>query len=126
MGYRTQTSPPGKDGGIDILAHMDPLGVEGPFLKVQVKSTEGQTGEKDIRDLAGLLNARERGLFVTLGTYNLDARKLARGPKAIRLIDGPEVVNLICEHYEQLDHRYRSLLPLRRVWIPDPPINTGE
>ncbi len=126
MGYRTQTSPPGKDGGIDILAHSDPLGVTGPFLKVQVKSTEGQTGEKDVRDLAGLLHDHERGLFVTLGTFNLDARKTARGPKGIRLIDGAEVVSFICEHYERLDHKYRSMLPLRRVWIPDPPISAGD
>jgi len=126
MGYRTQTAPPGKDGGIDILAHSDPLGVQGPFLKVQVKSTEGQTGEKDVRDLVGLLNEGERGLFVTLGTFNLDARKMARGPKGIRLVDGPEVVGLICEHYERLDHKYRSMLPLRHVWVPDPPVSTGE
>ena len=126
MGYRTQISPPGRDGGIDILVHSDPLGMQGPVMKVQVKSSEAQVGEKDVRDLAGLLHQDERGLFVTLGTYNLDARKVARGPRGIRLIDGPELVNLICEHYDRIDHRYRSLLPLRRAWVPDTPIPTGE
>ncbi|WLT30897.1 restriction endonuclease [Geothrix sp. PMB-07] len=126
LGYRTQISPPGRDGGIDILVHNDPLGMQGAVMKVQVKSSEAQVGEKDLRDLTGLLHEDERGLFVTLGTYNLDARKVARGPKGIRLIDGPELVNLICEHYDQIDHRYRSLLPLRRIWVPDLPGNTGE
>lgn len=126
MGYRTQVSPPGRDGGVDILVHGDPLGMSGPVMKVQVKSTENQIGDPDVRDLAGLLHDGERGLFVTLGTYNLEAKKTARGPKRIRLIDGPELVQLICEHYESLDHRYRSLLPLRRVWVPAPPISTGE
>jgi restriction system protein len=56
----------------------------------------------------------------------LDARKVARGPKGIRLIDGPELVDLICEHYDQIDHRYRSLLPLRRAWVPDSSISAGE
>lgn len=109
MGYRTQVSPPGRDGGIDILVHKDALGFQGAVMKVQVKSSEAQVGEKDVRDLTGLLHEDERGLFVTLGTYNLDARKIARGPKGIRLIDGPELVDLICEHYDQIDHRYRKL-----------------
>lgn len=126
MGYRTQVSPPGKDGGIDILVHGDPLGMKGGVMKVQVKSTENQIGDPEVRDLAGLLHDGERGLFVSLGTFNLDARKTARGPKGIRLIDGPELVNLICEHYDQLDHRYRSLFPLRRVWVPDSPLGAGE
>lgn len=126
MGYRTQISPPGRDGGIDILVHSDALGMQGPVMKVQVKSTEGQTGEKDVRDLVGLLHNEERGLFVTLGTFNLDAKKVARGPKSIRLIDGLELVDLMCEHYEQLDHRYRTLIPLRRAWVPDPPVPSGD
>jgi len=126
MGYRTQISPPGRDGGIDILVHSDPLGMQGPVMKVQVKSSEAQVGEKDVRDLVGLLHQDERGLFVTLGTYNLDARKVARGPRGIRLIDGPELVDLICEHYDQIDHRYRLLLPLRRAWVPDSSISVGE
>lgn len=126
MGYRTQISPPGRDGGIDILVHSDPLGMQGPVMKVQVKSSEAQVGEKDVRDLTGLLHEDERGLFVSLGTFNLDAKKVARGPKGIRLIDGPELVDLICEHYERIDHRYRSILPLRRAWVPDPPNASGE
>ena len=38
MGYRTRVSPPGADGGIDIVAHKDELGFEPPIIKVQVKS----------------------------------------------------------------------------------------
>jgi restriction system protein len=126
MGYRTQVSPPGKDGGIDILVHADPLGMKGGVMKVQVKSTESQIGDPDVRDLAGLLHDGERGLFVTLGTFNLDARKTARGPKGIRLIDGPELVTLLCEHYPNLDHRYRTMVPLRQMWVPDSSISPGE
>ena len=42
MGYRTRVSPPGPDGGIDIVAHKDELGFEPPIIKVQCKSTEWQ------------------------------------------------------------------------------------
>ena len=126
MGYRTQISPPGRDGGIDLIVTTDSIGMQGPVMKVQVKSTEGAIREMEIRDLMGLLHSEERGLFVTLGTYNLEAKKIARGPKPIRLIDGPELVGIICENYERLDHRYRSLIPLRHAWIPDRPIPIGE
>jgi predicted Mrr-cat superfamily restriction endonuclease len=30
-------APPGPDGGIDLIAHTDPLGTTGPRIKVQVK-----------------------------------------------------------------------------------------
>ena len=32
--------PPGKDGGLDIIAHPDPLGTRSPRIKVEVKRTE--------------------------------------------------------------------------------------
>lgn len=38
MGYYVSwVSPPGKDGGVDIIAHPDPLGTQSPRIKVQVK-----------------------------------------------------------------------------------------
>jgi hypothetical protein len=37
MGYFTQVAPEGKDGGVDIVASRDALGVEPPIVKVQVK-----------------------------------------------------------------------------------------
>ena len=38
MGYFVSwVSPVGKDGGVDIIAHPDPLGTQPPRLKVQVK-----------------------------------------------------------------------------------------
>ncbi|TMQ69165.1 MAG: restriction endonuclease, partial [Candidatus Eisenbacteria bacterium] len=39
----------------------------------------------------------------------------------LRLIDGDELVNLVLSHYERFDSRYKGLLPLRRVFIPEPP-----
>ena len=35
------------------------------------------------------------------------------------LIDGNALVKLIFEHYEQFDARYKGLLPLRRVYVPE-------
>ncbi len=38
MGYYVECiSPPAADGGFDVIAHADALGIKGPRIKVQVK-----------------------------------------------------------------------------------------
>src|SRR5690606_33977975 len=62
LGYRTRVSPPGPDGGVDILAHRDELGFEPPIIKVQVKSTEGSVGAPAVQALYGNVASSEFGL----------------------------------------------------------------
>ncbi len=119
MGYRTRISPEGPDGGIDIVAHKDELGFEPPIVKVQVKSGEGSIGDPIVSALYGKVAAGEFGLLVTLGTFTSQARSFAKSKSNLRLIDGSELVALIFQHYEQFDSRYKGLLPLRRVYVPE-------
>ncbi len=119
MGYRTRVSPPGIDGGIDIVAHKDELGLEPPIIKVQVKSSVGSIGDPAISQLYGKVAPTEYGLFVTLGTFTSQAVQFARAKSNLRLVDGESLVQLILEHYEQLDSKYKGLIPLRRVYIPE-------
>jgi len=118
MGYQTRVSPEGPDGGIDIVAHKDELGFEPPIIKVQVKSTEGSTGDPVVSALYGKVSSGEFGLLVTLGTFTAQAKTFAKSKSNLRLIDGDELVLLIFQHYEQFDSRYKGLLPLRRVYVP--------
>ena len=120
MGYKTRIAPPGPDGGIDIIAHRDELGFEPPIVKVQVKSTEGSTGDPAVSQLIGKLDPSEYGLFITLGTYTTQAKNTARNKSNLRLIDGDELVNLVLSHYEQFDSKYKGMLPLKRVYVPEP------
>jgi restriction system protein len=71
------------------------------------------------------VRAGEFGLFVTLGTFTTQAKNFAKSRNNLRLIDGEELVQLIFDHYEQFDSRYKSLLPLRRVYVPEV-IESGE
>jgi restriction system protein len=119
MGYRTRVSPEGPDGGIDIIAHKDELGFEPPIVKVQVKSNEGNIGDPVVSALYGKVSSSEFGLLVTLGTFTNAARNFARSKSNLRLIDGSELVQLVLQHYEQFDSRYKGLLPLKRVYIPE-------
>jgi restriction system protein len=120
MGFRTRVAPEGPDGGIDIVAHKDALGLEPPIVKVQVKSTEGSVGEPTVKQLKGNLTGDEKGLLVTLGSFTGQAMAFARTVPNIRLIDGVQLVDLILEHYEQFDSRYRAAIPLKRVYVPSP------
>lgn len=118
MGYRTRVSPEGPDGGIDIVAHRDELGFEPPIIKVQVKSTDGSVGDPVVSALYGKVGANEHGLLVTLGTFTSAAKSFGRSKSNLRLIDGPDLVELVLSHYEKFDAKYKSLLPLRRVYVP--------
>lgn len=120
MGYRTRVSPEGPDGGIDIIAHKDELGFEPPIIKVQVKSTEGSIGDPLVSALSGKVGPSEFGLLVTLGTFTTQARNFARSKSNLRLIDGDGLVAIVLQHYEQFDSRYKGLLPLKRVYVPEP------
>ncbi len=118
MGYRARVTVTSGDGGVDIIAHKDALGFEPPIIKVQVKSSEGQIGEPDVKQLKGNLSGGEKGLFVTLGSFSNKAVLFARTVPDIRLIDGTDLVKLILEHYDQFSGTYRAAIPLKQVYVP--------
>jgi restriction system protein len=119
MDYRTRIAPPGPDGGIDIIAHRDELGFEPPIIKVQVKSSDGNIGLPVVSALYGNVDQNEHGLLVTLGSFTNQAKNFAAGKSNLRLIDGDELIDLVLAHYEQLNSRYKGILALKRVYIPD-------
>jgi restriction system protein len=120
MGYHTRLSREGPDGGIDVIAHKDELGFEPPIIKVQVKSGEGSVGDPTVSALYGKVSTNEFGLLVTLGTFTAQAKSFARSKTNLRLIDGEELVALILQHYEHFESRYKGLIPLKRVYVPQP------
>lgn len=121
MGYRARVTAASGDGGFDIIAHRDQLGVEAPVIKVQCKRTTAGVGGPVVQQLTGTLSpgGDEKGLFVTLGGYSKDAQHLERTCQDLRLINGNELVDLIWEHYEKFSPRYKQLLPMRSVYVVD-------
>lgn len=120
MGYRTLVSPEGPDGGVDIVAHRDEPGFEPPIVRVQVKSGAGAVGHSEVASLLGTLAHSEFGGLVTLATFTGPARTFARAKPNLRLVDGDDLVDLVRAHDEMVDSRYKGLLPLKRVYVPDP------
>ena len=118
MGYHTPfIAPKGKDGGIDIIAYLDPLGAQTPRIKVQVKHKPDTTiGAADVRALSGVLKAGDIALFVTSGSYSADARNAASGSdKFVRLIDGDEFIEMWQEYYDKMTDEDKNMLPLKRI-----------
>ena len=111
-------SPPGPDKGIDILAHTEPLGVEGPRIKVQVKRTpESKVSAEVMRAFMSTLGDNDVGIFVASGGFTRDTEKEAREQEKRRLtlLDLEAMFDLWKEYYDEIPEEERGLLPLRFV-----------
>lgn len=79
MGYHVAwIAPPGKDGGLDLLAWSDPLGTKTPRIKVQVKRRTDNVSVSELRSFMAVLGEDDVGLFVTAGDFTRDAESEAR------------------------------------------------
>jgi restriction system protein len=121
MGYYTPfVSPKGKDGGLDIIAYQDPLGVQTPRMKVQVKHyPQNPIAADAIRSLKGLINSGEEvGLFVTSGRFSPEAERFAREANVhIKLINGEELISLWQQFYDKMNDEDKNLLPLHPIYF---------
>ena len=117
MGYHARLSR-SNEPSVDIVAHKDDLGVEPPIIKVQVKSSDGKIGDKDVSALYGKVGDGEYGLLVTLGQFTPHAVTFANSKSNLRLVDGAELVNLIFNYYELFDAKYKGILPLKKIYVP--------
>ena len=119
MGYQARVTSYTSDGGVDVIAHKDPLGLEPPVIKVQCKHTSAQQSRPDIQRLSGTLAHGELALFVCLGSFSKDALGYERERQNLRLLTGAEVVELTLENYDNLAPRWKTRIPLRQVYVVD-------
>jgi restriction system protein len=123
MGYFVDwVSPPGRDKGIDIVAHADPLGVKGPRIKAQVKRRADKIAVDGVRGFMAVLGESDVGLFVCTGGFTREAEDEARRQekRRIMLVDLKRLFDLWTEHYNRVPEAQRRLLPLRAVYYLAP------
>ena len=119
QGYVIRPSPPGKDGGVDILAAAGPLGFDKPRICVQVKSSSSQIDVNILRELQGIIAKfkAEQGLLVAWGGFNNSTLKEAKDAFfSIRLWDQGDLLSEIFKYYELFDDELKAELPLKRIW----------
>jgi|SRR5579862_1767055 len=120
--YPSWIAPPGKDGGIDIIAHPDPLGTRPPRIKVQVKRQQQPIGREGLSAFLANVNEDDAGLFVCTGGFTRDAKDSARMQerRKITLLDLEDLVELWKEFYGKLDGLARERLPLTPIFFLTP------
>ena len=119
-GWVTRLSPPGADGGVDILAGRGSLGLDEPRLCVQVKSQSTPADVTVYRTLQGSMQTfkAEQGLLVCWGGFNKAVQGEARqGYFSVRLWESRDLVEAIYRNYERLPAEIQAELPLKRVWM---------
>jgi len=117
MGYHARQTAKNTPS-VDVIAHKDEFGFEPPLIRCQVKSSEETVKLEPVEKLYSRVNQNEYGLFITLADYNNKVAAFAESKQNLRLIDGYELVDIILEHYEDLDTKYKNTLPLNKVFLP--------
>lgn len=120
QGYQTQLSPPGPDGGVDILAAAGPMGFDAPRLCVQVKSGDSPVDVGVLRELKGVMasSGAQQGLLVSwAGFRNSVTSEARRLFFEVRLWDAGDLVAELLQHYDKLSDDIRAELPLKPIYI---------
>jgi len=123
MGYHvTWIAPPGKDGGVDVLAWNDPLGTKPPRIKVQVKREQNAVNVSVLRSFMALLGDNDVGIFVCTGGFTKDAQDEARTQQSrqVTLVNSERLFELWIEHMAHLDEEARDLFPLKPIYFLSP------
>lgn len=120
-GYTTRVSPPGPDGGVDILAAGGALGLGQDRMCVQVKSGDGAANHDVVLRLIGSMSnvQASTGLLVSIGGVNAPAQKeLDRHFFNLRLWQMPDLLKALFRAYQDLSDETRAKLPLKQIWAP--------
>lgn len=124
QGYVTHVSPPGPDGGYDIVAGQGALGFDAPRLVVQVKSGNIIVDHPTLQSLNGCIHdaSADHGLIVSWSGFKPTVRKETNKQYfRVRFWGRDELINALLSVYDRLPEDIRVALPLQRIWslIPD-------
>lgn len=115
---RSMTSR-GSDGGRDIIASPDGLGLESPRIVVEVKHRKEAISAPALRSFIGGLRSTDSRLYVSTGGFTKEAVYEAdRALMPIKLLNLDQFVRLIVDNYDNADMDTRAILPLVRIYWP--------
>lgn len=109
------------DDGIDVVGKLRVYEFAAVNLLVQVKRYHsGKVDHNAIKRFRSSVPERSQAAFVTTSDFTSKARDEAEkeGFKKIGLINGTQLVDILIEHYDDLDVEVRNQLKLRKVLIP--------
>ncbi len=127
MGYTVPfIAEKGPDGGVDLIAHKDPIAAEGKVIKIQVKhskdASQSGTSANEIRSLDSLCQSdNAHGVFVSVKGFSREAEKDARKGlyPYVTLIDLSRFIELWGEHIDAIPQDGKAMLPLKQIYVLD-------
>jgi restriction system protein len=124
MGYFVSwIAPPGKDGGVDIIAHPDPLGTQSPRIKAQVKRySEARIARPEVQSFLSTIGDNDAGMFVCTSGFTKDAEEFARNQerRKLMLIDLERFFDLWVQFQHKLDDTARRRFPITPIYFLTP------
>lgn len=120
LGFRCEVSPPGPDGGVDILAGTGPLGLDAPTLIVEVKSEPTPIGSRVLRGLHSAMTQHraDQALLVAWGGVTRPAEtEFKRDRTTMRIWDADSLLDQLFLTYDRLPASTRARIPLQQVWV---------
>ena len=107
---------------MDILAYTDPLGTQGPRIKVQVKQQQKAVTEPDLKSFMANIGQQDSGIFFCTGGFTKDAETYARSQesKRIMLVDSAKLVQLWTDNIPHLSDQAWQQLPLTPIYFLTP------
>lgn len=120
LGFHCEVSPPGPDGGVDIIGGTGPLGLDAPTLIVEVKSEATPIGARVLRGLHSAMtqHAADQALLVAWGGVTRPAElEFKRDRTKLRVWDAEALLGKLFETYDRLPAATRARIPLQQVWV---------
>jgi restriction system protein len=124
MGYHVPfVAPPGRDGGVDVVAYKDPLGTVAPRIKAQIKHKDQKVSVREVRELEALLRKEgDIGLIVSSGGFTSEVeREIRSSSKHIETMDLDRLIKLWQEYYDKIPEGGKLLMPMVKLYFLAPP-----
>ncbi len=116
-------SPPGADGGVDVLAGSGPSGFEEPTIAVQVKSGSIVVDAPTLRDLKGTMQifGASKGLVVSWSGFTSQAlRDVRKSFLTVHTWNSDDIIDHITANWERLPEEIKTVLRLKQIWTVIP------
>jgi restriction system protein len=124
MGYHVPfIAPPGRDGGVDVIAYKDPLGTVAPRIRVQIKHRDEKVSVREVRELEALLRKEgDIGLIVSSGGFTSEVeREIRASSKHIETMDLDRLIKLWQQYYDQIPEAGKLLMSMVKLYFLAPP-----
>ncbi len=121
LGFESKVVGKSGDGGIDVTGELNVSNLATVNLFVQVKRYQSKKlRARDVRKLQKVIPPSGQGAFITTSDYHPDAWDAASDPAfpRIGLINGHQLVDLLIEHWNDIDPEFREMMGLKPGLVP--------